>query len=547
MNEEYNCDFLLKNAQIVDGKNHKVFKGSVTIQGDSIKDIIKNEEELASINPKETLDVKNRFLFPGIIDFHGHSDLQVIRDPSMKCKLAQGITTEIAGNCGVGVYPIDITNDTIVEAINDNTRDVLGEGHYAPDSYNWHDFKTYVDFVRNQGSGTNIMYLQSHTALRCNAVLPNPNRAATDAELDTMCDMLDKSLSQGCLGFSSGLYYAPCVYATEKELIALLNVVKKHNKIFTVHHRCEGDDVIDSLKEVINLARITGVRLEISHLKAIGKDNQKYVEEMLSLIKKARQEKIDVAFDQYPYDFGSTSLSSMLPPSYLKLGPDKLRKALSSKEDREKIKALIIAGEGFDSLIKMCGFENIKIMYLEHNRDLEGLSLVECSKKLYGDETDENCYNAFFDILRDEKGVALMEDVTQSLDSMQKIMKDNLGVFGTDALYSGGELPSHPRSYHSVPHYLDLFYKKYHTLSLEELIYRATYKSAQRLSLDDRGAIQKGFKADIVICDLENLEDNSNSNTQKPSKGIDEVFVNGKHVLSNGTIIAEPSGKIITF
>jgi N-acyl-D-aspartate/D-glutamate deacylase len=544
---EKNIEYLLKNAMIVDGMNHKPFLGSITILHGKIDRILKNGEDLSLINASTTIDVNKRFLFPGFIDFHGHSDLQVIRDPSMMCKIQQGITTEIAGNCGVGVYPIDINNKSIVGSINNSTKDVLGEGNYSIDEYNWSDFKTYTDYVKREGSGTNIMYLQSHTALRCNAILGNPNRAATKEELDLMCNLLDKSLSQGCIGFSTGLYYAPCLYATREEMIALLSVVKKHNKFFAVHHRCEGDDVIKSIEEVIELAKITGVRLEISHLKAIGKDNQKYVPLILSLIDKAKSQGVDIGFDQYPYDFGSTSLSSMLPPSYLKLSHEDLKSALGNEEDRAKMKNLIIKGIGFDSIIKMCGFSNIIIMYSEHLRELDGLTLLQCADRLYGNHCETSMFNAFFDILRDEDGICLMEDITQSVESMQKILSHSLMVFGTDSLYSGGALPSHPRSYHSVPHYLSLFYKHLHTLPLEELIYRATGKSAERLNLINRGRIKEGYFADLIICDLENLEDLSAKNTQNPSKGIDDVFVNGIHVFHKGEIIANPSGNLLLF
>lgn len=538
-------DFLLKNAIIVDGMNNKPFFGSVTILKDKIDKIYKDGESLLDINAKEVIDVNNRYLFPGFIDFHGHSDLQVIREPSMKCKIQQGITTEIAGNCGVGVFPIDTNDSSIGELINDNVKDVLGEGKYSSHEYNWHDFSTYTEYVKKQGSGTNILYLQSHTALRCNAVKGNPNRVATENEIKTMCEYLDKSLSQGCIGLSSGLYYAPCLYASKEELIALLTVVKNHNKFFAVHHRCEGDDVINSLEEVINLAKITGVKIEISHLKAIGVENQQWVDKMLNMIDKASECGVSIGFDQYPYDFGSTSLSSLLPPSYLQLSRSDLKLALNNKDDRNKMKNLIKKGEGFDSIIKMCGFSNIRIMYSEHFRDRDGLSLVECSKQLYNSDDEESLFNTFFDILRDENGICLMADVTQSIDSMEKILKHPLMVFGTDSLYSGASLPSHPRSYHSVPHYLSLFYKKLHVLPLEELVYRATGKSAKRLNLDDRGRINEGCFADLFVCDLDNLEDLSDDNTQLPSKGIDEVFVNGKHVLSLKNIVDIPSGRII--
>ena len=543
MNNDETYEYLLKNANIVDGLNNKEFKGSILIKDDKISRIITNENDLKGIKANKTIDVHSRYVFPGFIDFHGHSDLQVLRDPTMVGKIQQGITTEIAGNCGVGIFPADAMNARACKNIIQATQDVLGKAYIC-----WSDFNSFVSCIEKKGSGTNMMFLQSHSALRAAVIPGNCNREATSEEIKLMCNLLDESLSQGCIGLSSGLYYAPCLYASQKELLALLTIVKKRDKFFAVHHRCEGDDIISSIKEILELARITGVRLEISHLKAIGVENQKYVDQILSMIDSARKENISVGFDQYPYDFGSTSITSMLPPSTLKLTREELKEALIDKVEREKIKELIKKGEGFDSLIKMCGFENIRIMYLEHHRELEGLNFKELSEHLYSKTDEESLFSAFFHIILIEDGIALMEDVTQSVESLEKILKHDLMCFGTDGLYSStsSSIPTHPRSYSAAVHYLELFYKERHTLPLEELIYRMSGKPAKRLALNDRGSIREGNKADLVICDLENLRDLSTlSNSRVAPKGIDNVFVNGELVYENNKIIGEPKGQII--
>lgn len=540
-NENYN--YLLKNANIVDGLNNEKYKGSLLIKDNIIQKIIRDEYELKDIKASCIIDVDNNYIFPGFIDFHGHSDLQVLRDPHMKCKIQQGITTEIAGNCGVGVFPVNENDLNSKNALVSATQDVLGKEDIC-----WKDFNSFLTRINESGCGINMMFLQSHSALRIAAISDNSNREATKEEIQTMCKLLDESLKQGCIGLSSGLYYAPCLYASKFELIELLKVVKSHNKIFAVHHRCEGDDVISSIKEVIELARITGVKLEISHLKAIGVDNQKYVSEILDLIDSAVKEGLDIGFDQYPYDFGSTSISSMLPPSILKLSRKDLKKVLSKRSERFRISELIKKGNGFDSLIKMCGFDNIRIMYLEHHRELEGLTFKELANKFYDSIEERYCYDAFFDILLLEDGIALMEDVTQSIESLEKILKHPYMCFGTDALYcsSNSLIPTHPRSYSATLHYLELFYKERKTLSLEELIYRMSGKSAKRLNLKDRGSIEEGKKADIVICDLNNLKVVSATEDSKISlHGIEYVFVNGHLSYEKNKVIGKPMGEII--
>ena len=534
--------YFLKNAKIIDGDNNSEFVSNILIEDEKISKITNNIDIKADVE----LDLKNKIITPGFIDVHGHSDLQILRTPKMKSKIQQGITTEIAGNCGVGVFPIDLNNNDIVEAVHALSKDVLGSYNY-----NFNDFDTFCKIVEKNSPNTNVLFLQSHSALRANVIRPNANRKATDDEIKEMCELLDTSLKQGCIGFSTGLYYAPCVYADRNELIALLQVVKENNKIFCTHHRCEGDDVINSLSEVINLAKEVGVKIEISHLKAIGVENQKYVNDMLLLIEKSRNEGLDIAFDQYPYEYGSTSFNSLLPPKYLKLSNNELKKALNDKNERALIKDLLIKGEGFDSLIKMCGFDNIYSMYLENQRELEHFSIRELSLKLRGKSDDDSCFDTFFDILLKEEGTALMLDITQSHESIEKILNHDLMCFGTDALYSGDEnsnFPTHPRSYQAAVHLINVYYKQRKSIELVKLINKMTKVGAERFNIKNRGVIKEGYFADLVVLDLDNLQDYSDNEDNKiPPDGIEFVFVNGNLVYKNKKIVNSNAGRIIRY
>lgn len=499
---------LIKNAEIADGTGRPRYRADLVIENDRIADI-------GSFGSAEKIiDGSGCILCPGFMDMHAHSDLEILRNPSMNRKTGQGITFDLSGNCGVGVFPRPADGPQAFF-------DILGRY----DNWDWTDYVSYRERIK---SPFNIAFLQNHAMLRMSAIKGNPNRAATEDEIKEMCRLLEISLEQGCAGLSSGLYYAPNMYAGEDEILALLRVVKRHGKLFCVHHRCEGDFILSSVDEVLNYARATGVRLEISHLKAIGTKNQYKIDEVLGKIHSARNEGVEVAFDQYPYEYGSTSLFSLLPPSYLKLSrPDLvkvLQKALTDPDEKKKLVDEIDHPDGWDSVIELCGFENISVAVLETSPQYRGMTIPEVADRMGCD-----CYDALFRLLIPEKGSALMFDITQSTGKLIQIMKDPLMCFGTDALYTGNA--AHPRSSSAAIHILDFFCKRNPIFTWEEMIERMTGKVADRIGIKDRGLVRKGMKADLVLFDPAALRDNSSTtDPYAPCSGLKGVWLNGSSV-----------------
>jgi N-acyl-D-aspartate/D-glutamate deacylase len=509
-------DVYFQNATIIDGTGSDSYQGDVAVKDDKIVQIFNEGGEPSG----KVVDATALVLCPGFIDIHAHSDLEVLRHPGMESKLGQGITTEVSGNCGIGVFPCEEKS----EALFGYVRDVLGP--YEP--FGWKDFRQYAGQVEKQGCGTNMAFLQSHSALRCQALEGNPNRSANQAEVRTMCRLLQESYRQGCLGFSTGLYYAPCLFADRRELLALLEVTKNYDRYFAVHIRCEGDDVLQALKEVIDLATYTQVRLEVSHLKAIGRENQPLVAQMLSLIEDARLSGLDVLFDQYPYEYGSTSLFSLLPPQYLRLERKDLQNLLGGPKEREAIKAMMKDPVGWDSLYELCGWDNITAITMESNSQYEGLTMTEIASL-----RNQGPFDAFFDLLKEEKGSAVMTDITQSQESLKKIMKHPLMCFGTDALYAGSKC--HPRSYQAAIHFLDRYWRQQRVMPLEQMIHKMTGETASRLRFKDRGQIAVGYKADLVLFDPKTIRDNSSARDPKAKPdGLHLVLVNGKFAVYEG-------------
>lgn len=517
---------LFRNATVIDGSGERPFEADVLVRGTTIEKV--SPCGASSQTDAEIIDATGKILCPGFMDMHAHSDLELIRNPSMPYKIQQGITFDLSGNCGIGVYPWRRGDEP-------RFFDIIG--HY--DSWDWTDYKTYSEKLN---PGINCGFLQSHSCLRINAIEGNPNREATDEEIRKMCSLLETSLEQGCFGFSTGLYYAPCMYAGKKEILALLSVVKMHDGIFAVHHRCEGDDILSSIDEILSYTRETGVRLEISHLKAIGRKNQAKVPVVLEKIHRMRDEGFDVAFDQYPYEYGSTSLFSLLPPDVLRLSPRDLSDLLErTKHDRELRTSIVnemMHPHGWDSISELCPWEDISIVTMESSPEFNGMNMVQVAETLSMEP-----YDALLHILSREKGYALMSDITQSSGSLRMIFEDPLMCFGTDALYTGPF--AHPRSANGAIH---LLYERCikERYSFESVIRKMTSEVSRRLRIKDRGLVREGCKADLVLFDPKTLKDNSDmAHPFERCSGLDHVMVNGTFALKDGKLTDSLSGMVL--
>ncbi len=506
-------DTLIENALIIDGSGRDGFVGNVGISSDRIAFV-------GSSMPRGRRIIEGRglILTPGFVDIHTHTDLEALRNSTLENRLHQGITTDLGGNCGIGTFPASPLLPSTVE-------DVLG----TYPEWTWTDYTSFKDTLTEKGIGNNQAFLASHTALRLAVMGEDCSREASDGEIAEMCELLGSALDQGAYGFSTGLYYAPCLFASRKELERLLMVVAMKNKLFSVHHRCEGDDIISSVEEVLSLAKDTGVRLEISHLKTIGKRNKDKIDTVISMIEKAREEGVDVKFDQYPYTFGSTSLFSLLPPSILALSRLEQRLALSLENEREDIKKEILHPNGWDSIYAMVGPEDIRVIHLDGGSQYNGMTLCELAEAMgVSDPLD-----ALFDVLSEETGLAVMEDETESEETLLKIMKHPLMCYGSDSLYSS---PSpHPRSFHAAPHFLSEYVIGKKLMSLEEGIRRMTSEVCSRVGFRERGLIQEGYMADIALFHLDRIEE----------EGCIHVFVNGVQAIENGKALGTLSGRVL--
>ena len=317
---------LIKNGIIVDGTGKKPFKGDLLIEDSRIKEIGKVSE-----NADKIIDAKGRVVSPGFIDTHSHSDLMILVNPYNEIKIRQGITTEVLGQDGISMAPLP------TEFISPWRKNIAGlDGDTDEIDWEYETTENYLKMMKDNGVGLNECYLVPHGNVRMEA-MGLGNRPATDEEISKMCEITRREMEAGAFGLSTGLIYIPCAYGRTNELIEMCKVVAEYDGVFVVHQRSEADTIVDSMKEVIEIGKKSGVKVHFSHFKVCGKNNWKYIDEMEKLLEEAEKEGIRVSFDQYPYAAGSTMLGVILPPWAHDGGTDELMKRLQSKELRDKM------------------------------------------------------------------------------------------------------------------------------------------------------------------------------------------------------------------
>lgn len=519
---------IIKNGFIVDGTGREGFIADVLIADDLIAEI----GQLEVSTDLEVIDARGKIVCPGFIDTHSHSDLNLFINPTLLPKISQGITTEILGQDGLSAAPV---TESYIQVWQKNVAGLLGD---LGKQWWWENVKQYLKAVEQINPSTNILYLAPHGNIRMLA-MGLEAEAASATQIREMEIILEECLEDGCCGMSTGIIYPPCTYAAKEELVALCRILARYKKPFVIHQRSEADDIISSTKEVLELGYLTGVKIHFSHMKLAGKNNWKLLDEFMGVLSKARDNGLDISFDQYPYTAGSTMLSVILPPWVHSGGSEKIMERLKDLSLRAKIKEDILKGiPGWDNFVDFAGYDGIYITDTKYNKDVIGLNLTQLGEKNNCDPLD-----ATFNLLIEEQNQVSMVDFYGNEESLVTFMKDERQNFCTDGLLGG---KPHPRVYGSFSRVLGRYVREQKVLSLEEAIKKMTFTPARRFGIDKRGCIQKGGYADIVILDKDNVIDKGTY--QEPcqlSEGIETVIVNGKTVYDDGKATGTRSGRIL--
>ena len=519
--------YVIKNVKIYDGTGEKPYVSDVLINGEKIEKIGKDLTAL------EIIDGTNLCLSPGFIDVHTHSDTQMFKDPDRAFKLKMGVTSEVSGQCGWSRAPF--VSD-MPESVRAYYESVNGSRALVPQ---FEKFTDYINAVEEEGVGAHQKSFTGHCMLRGSTV-GMENRPMKAKELDRACSLMEETMQEGSMGLSTGLVYAPSIYGTTDEVIALAKVAAKYGGIYTTHMRNEADFVEEAVDEAINIAKSADIPLNISHLKAMFPQNYDKAYKILDKIDKANAEGLDITFDVYPYDACSANILSTLPPSYNSHNVDWLCEHLTGKENVDILKkAFFEPTEKWENPVKNIGLGKMLIVRAEKTPDAIGKTFEE-----YANEKGIDPVEAYAYVIAENRGGVHDIRFSMSDEIIGDLYKHPKCMLGTDGLYSAGQTLSHPRHFGSFPRYLGRFIREKKILPFEEGIRRITSMSAERYGFKNKGYIKEGYDADMVLFDENTILDHSDYlDPFAKNDGIKAVFVMGRIAVYDNAYTNLRNGK----
>ena len=527
-------DIVITHGRIIDGTGSPWFSGDIGIRSGKIAAI----GNLAAAARRRTLDARGQVVAPGFIDMLGQSELTILVDPRLPSKIYQGITTEITGE-GESIAPM---NDFIRRS-REKQFELLG---IQP---GWQTFRQYFARLEKQGIGINVADYVGATTVR-RMVLGDDDVQPTPAQLDQMKQLVRQAMLDGAVGVSTSLEYPPAPYAKTEELVALASEASRYGGIYATHMRSESTAILQSLDEVMRIAREAQIPVEIWHFKVAGKPSWGRMPEAVAKIEAARAQGVDIAADTYAYTAWGNGLSAFIPPWAHDGGTAKLLERLKDPAARERIRKdmLTPSDEWENEWQQIPGPESILIGQVQNPKllPLQGKTITEVAKLWNKDPMD-----TIFDLLIQDDAFTSVAvfgmsepDVVLALQRpWVSIDNDSSGVSPEGIL---GREHAHPRAYGTFPRILRKYVREEHKLPLEDAIRKFSALPSQRLRLEGRGLLRVGMWADVTIFDPAMIRDLATfDKPNQLSQGMDYVLVNGVPVIDQGRMTGARPGKVL--
>jgi N-acyl-D-amino-acid deacylase len=519
-------DLVLRGGTVLDGTGAPGYTADVAVADGRIADV-----GHATGRAAREVDVSGAVVCPGFIDLHSHADFTVFGAPSAVTQTTQGVTTLVTGNCGFSSFPITP----------EHRDDLLGHRLLADaGEWDWSTASEYANALDALPLGVNLTLQVGHGALRIGA-MGLADRAPTEAELDRMRDLLRESADGGVVGFSTGLIYAPGMFATTDEIVALATEAAEHGLLYSTHMRNEGTKLADAVDEALTIARRSGVRLEISHLKASGVANWGTVAAALAAIEDARRAGVDVCCDQYPYTASSTTLTAFLPGWAMDGGTPELVQRLADPEQSVKIVAELDGHVGTKLWPE-------RIVVAHTPEDGPYHSYIGKSVQDFADDHGLRSTEGLVELLRGQSGRVSIIHHSMSEDDVRHVMTNPIVSVASDGsmLKCPGEGTPHPRSLGTFVRVLARYVRDENVLALPDAVRKMTSQPASRLGWTDRGIVRPGAVADLAVFDPDQVADNATfEDPWQLATGVLYTLVGGTPALDDGQPTDAGAGQVI--
>ncbi|HTO11197.1 MAG TPA: amidohydrolase family protein [Candidatus Binatia bacterium] len=523
-------DLLIRGGHLIDGTGAPGRDADVSVQAGRVVAV-----ERRSTRPAHReIDARGQVVAPGLIDIHTHSDFTLPLNPRAESKIRQGVTLEVAGNCGFSAAP----------AL-PGRAGVLRE--YLASSAPWLEFAetSFADYVAGfPRTAVNVILQVGHHTLRI-MTAGMEARPVTAAELAAMERLLAEALAAGAWGLSSGLFTAPGCYADAAEIHALARVLRRHGAAYASHIRDEANSVDVAVAEAIAVAEATGVHVQIAHLKLSGVDNWGGAARLLDTLAAARRRGLPVDCDAYPYDTATNPLRNLLPRFVMEGGIPAMLERLGRREVRERLRAEI-AREGLTNFGRIPSWDVVRVAVSPHLPQEAGRTFGELAKHRRVDPLDAVC-----DFIVADRGETRILITSMSDADVRRISTAPWVTVGSDgnALATSGVTSQgkpHPRYYGTHARMLGSYVRDLGLLTLEAAIHKMTGASAAALGLADRGVLREGAWADVTVLDPARVgERGTYDDPHRYAVGVSTVVVNGTVVIDGGDHTGALPGRVL--
>ncbi len=489
-------DVLIRGGTVVDGTGEAARITDVGIRGERI--VFIGNARRAALRATRVINARGLIVAPGFIDPHTHTqgDLSDTARSANLAYLFQGVTTVMTNNDGGG--PVDVAK--------------------------------VLDTWDRQGIGTNAGLYVPEGSVR-GAVMGMSSAAAPRAQLDSMKALVTRGMDAGAFGMSTGLYYAPGSYASTDEIIELSKVAAEKGGIYDSHLRDESDytiGLLGSVNEALRIGREAHIPIHISHIKALGTDVWGQSDTVVSLIEAARAGGLEVTADQYPYLASGTSVGASLLPRWAEAGGrDSLRARIADSAAHQRLVA------DMEPNLRRRGGASTLLISATRDREILGKTLEQIAN-----ERHESPIDAALEIV--QQGDASVASFNMKESDLEKFMVQPWVMTGSDG--SDG----HPRKYGTFPKKFHDYVETKHLLTLPQFVHTSSATAAATIRIPERGVLQPGYYADIVVFDSAAYQDKSTYQEPRSyATGVRYVFVNGKPAIDNGRYTGVRAGKAL--